>query len=95
MKKDVVLIKKPECLSCYYLSNINSTKHPCHKDSDCPAKFYEMVIGLPMTATAKNLSKALAKNDVEKISRIMKRLNKVHPTVKNNILNKAKSFMNK
>jgi len=95
MKKDIVLIKKHECLSCHYLHAENETKYPCHKDKDCPAKFFEVVVGLPMLATAKKLSKALYSNDTAKISLIMKRLKTVHPSVKDNILNKAKSLMSK
>jgi len=74
---------------------MNETKYPCHKAKDCPAKFYEVVKGLPMLATAKKLSKAFANNDTAKIGGIMKRLKQVHPTVKDNILNKSKAFLNR
>jgi len=93
MKKDIVLIKKEECMSCHYLFSGCETKHPCHKEKDCPAKFYEVVVGLPMLQTAKRLSKAFANNDMKKIWNIMKRLERTHPTVKDNILNKTKHFM--
>lgn len=47
-----------------------------------------------MLATAKKLSKAFASNDTAKIAAIMKRLKQVHPTVKDSILNKSKTFLN-
>lgn len=95
MKKDIVLIKKKECLTCYHLSKVNTVKNDCLKEKGCPANYYEIVIGLPMLQAARKLSKAFAENDSAKISAIMKRLEKAHPTVKDNVLNKAKALLGK
>lgn len=90
MIKDTVIIKKEECLSCYYLHSNNETKNSCHEDKDCPANYYEIVIGMPILSIAKKYVDALKSNNVEKLEKLTNKILKAHPTIQEQIMNKVK-----
>lgn len=91
MLKDLVMIKKPECLTCKHLCSLNKKKYDCTEDTNCPAKTYKIILGVDINACVERMASALASNNIDELNVITGELANVDPEVKTKILNLAKA----
>lgn len=90
---DVVLILKPECLTCKTLSpGLGKKGFGCKKDPTCTARFYNIALGVDLLHTARELAHATYNKDVVSMSTILGNISKLHSAVKDKILTLAKSY---
>ena len=93
--RDLISVKKQECLGCVHLIGDLSTEAPetrksCRQEQGCPAEHMRLVIGTNMEAQATALAAAWRANDPKSLAVAMQALDKVHPRIQDEVFQRAK-----
>lgn len=85
-EKDYVIIYSEDCLKCLHLCPTLGVKayKDCHfskGNEDCPAKTLRVAIGVNVERTAKIYTKYFKTNNVDKLTRMNKRLSTKDPAI--------------
>ena len=94
-ERDLVAVKKAECIGCVFLVGPMSkepleTEKSCRKEQGCPAEHLQIVIGTNMDEQAVKLANAWRSNDPKSIAAMMEDLEGMHPRIKNEVFQRAK-----
>lgn len=92
--KSVVLVSRPECLSCNRLTDLatdDQSDDKCHKRPSCPAKHLSITRGINMHETAERLRQAWASDNAEEAATILGKLAKCNDAVRSRVMALAKS----
>lgn len=89
-KTNLVMIAKPECLKCKHLFASNKKAYLCIKAKLCPAKHYQIILGLDIELVSSRLATAFKENDHHLISELTKSLDGYDQHLVNEIMNRAK-----
>lgn len=91
---DLVLIKKPECLTCtHLLGDLGHETYECHTAKNCPAQTYGIAIGVDILQVSTDLANAWAANDLGSVTKISNKLADIHPAVRSKVMAMAKTKM--
>jgi len=100
--KDLILLHRRECIECGYLvSHLGENpasykladKEGCHYtdgNESCPAGALRIVVGVNFDAASDGLAEAWRASDVQRIDKIMRKLQKVDEAISRKVLDMAR-----